>query len=163
MDPRFLIAINEVLTEAGIDIAVPGVIAGAKAGPALRQSILARAATKNASTGTPIPWLKGIAAERATIAAVAGGAKAAGGGGIIGGTRILAQKPLQAQLAIYGITAAVVVAQIGVRYASLVRRDRKAARESTAEKGSAGAHAVELASATCAASGLQKDSNTGCE
>lgn len=139
MDPRLLIAISEVLTEAGIDIAVPGTIAAAQAGPAVRQSILARAATRTASTGTPIPLLRGIAAERATIAAVAGGAKAAGGGGILGGMRVLAQRSLQAQLAIYGITASVIVVQIGVRYAALVRHDRKAAREATPEKGSAGA------------------------
>lgn len=89
---------------------------------------------KNASTGTPIALLRGVAAKRATMAAVAGGAKAAGGGGIIGGMRVLGQKSLQAQLAIYGITAAVLVAQIGIRYAVLVRRDRQAAREAAADK-----------------------------
>ncbi|KRE64420.1 hypothetical protein ASG79_15615 [Arthrobacter sp. Soil761] len=134
MDPRLLIAIHDVLTDAGIDVAVPGSIAGAKAGPAVRQSILNRAAMKNASTGTPIPLLRGVTAKRATMAAVAGGAKAAGGGGIIGGMRVLGQKSLQAQLAIYGITAAVLVAQIGIRYAVLVRRDRQATREAAADK-----------------------------
>lgn len=133
MDPRILIAIHDVLTDAGIDVTVPGSIAGAKAGPAVRQSILKRAAKKNASTGKPIRLLKGIAAKRATMAAVDGGAKAAGGGGIVGGRRVLDQKSLQAQLAIYGITAAVLVSQIGIRYAVLVRRDRNAARGTTAD------------------------------
>jgi hypothetical protein len=131
MDPRLRIAIYDVLTDAGIDVAIPGSIAGAKAGPAIRQSILPSAAMKNASTGTPIPLLRGVAAERATMAAVAGGAKAAGGGGILGGMRVLAKSSLQAQLAVYGITAAALVAQIGIRYAVLVHRDRKAAREGT--------------------------------
>lgn len=159
MDPRLLIAINEVLTEAGIDIAGPGAIAEAKAGPAVRQSIFARAATKNASTGTPIPWLRGIAAERATIAAVAGGAKAAGGGGIIGGMRVLAQKSLQAQLAVYGITASVIVARIGIRYATLVRRDRKAAREVSNVQRTFGEHQDERTSAACATPGQRQDNN----
>lgn len=129
MDSRLLTAINDVLADAGIDVAVA---AGAEAGPAVRQSILDRAATKNASTGTPIPSLRGVTAERATMAAVAGGAKAAGGGGIVGGERVLGQAALQVQLATYGITAAAIVAQIGIRYAMLVRRDRKAAHESAA-------------------------------
>ncbi|WP_146033042.1 hypothetical protein [Arthrobacter sp. AFG20] len=84
---------------------------------------------KNASTGTPIPLLRGVAAEHATMAAVAGGSKASGGGGIDGGMRLLDQKSMQAQLLVYGITAAAIGAQIGIRYAVLVRRDRKAARE----------------------------------
>lgn len=133
MDPRRRIAINDVLTSAGIDVAIPGSIAGAKAGPAIRQSMLHSAAMKNASTGTPIRLLRGVAAERATMAAVAGGAKAAGGGGIVGAMGILARKSLQAQLAIYGNTAAALVTQIGVRYAVLVHRDRKAAREAAAD------------------------------
>lgn len=63
------------------------------------------------------------------MAAVAGGAKAAGGGGIVGGERVLDQAALQVQLASYGTTAAAIVARIGVPYAVLVHRDRKAARK----------------------------------
>jgi hypothetical protein len=40
MDPQLGIAIYDVLTDAGLDVAIPGSIAGAKAGPAIRQSIL---------------------------------------------------------------------------------------------------------------------------
>ena len=132
MDSRLLAAMNDVLTDAGIDVAVADSVAG-EAGPVVRQLILNKAATGNASTGAPIPSLRGAAAQRATLAAVGGGAEAAGGDGMVGGQRVLDQAALQVQLASYGITAAAIVAQIGIRYAVLVRRDRKAAREAAAD------------------------------
>ncbi|MBX3078504.1 MAG: hypothetical protein KF692_04660 [Cryobacterium sp.] len=131
MDTRLLTAINDVLENAGIGTAV-AVSTATEAGPAVRKSMLRKAATKNASTGTPIPSLRGIAADRATMAAVAGGAEAAGGGGIIGGERALNQAELKIQLATYGITAVAVVAEIGIRYAALVAQDWKAARSAAA-------------------------------
>jgi hypothetical protein len=42
-----------------------------------------------------------------------------------GGLQILAQRGLQAQLAVYGITGGALVVAIGIRYAVLVNRDRK--------------------------------------
>lgn len=131
MDSRLLTAINDVLVDTAIDVANAGSAAG-EAGPALRKWIRDKAATKNASTGTPIPLLRGIAAERATLAAVGGGAKSAGGRGMVGGGRVLDQAELKIQLANYGITAVTLVAQIGMRYAVLVRLDRTATREDEA-------------------------------
>lgn len=129
MDARLLMAISDVL--AGVDL-TNTITAGPRpsaAVSAVRESTLKTAAMKNASTGTPIPLLRGIAAERATMAAVGGGAKYAGGAGMAGGEKFLSEKSLQAQLAVYGIKSAAIVAQIAIRYAVLVRRDRKTALE----------------------------------
>jgi len=126
MDPRLVAAILDVLGESPTNVSL-GATAGRAAGPAVRKSILGRAATKNASTGTPIPNLRGIAADRATLAAVGGGAKAAGGSGIAGGLQVLDKAVMTVQLAAYGITAAAIVAEIGIRYAAHVRSDRAAA------------------------------------
>ena len=133
LDLRLLVAINDVVNGGDLDSDLSLAIRqAAAAGPAVQQSIVDRAATKNASTGRSIQSLHGIANDRATVAAVDGGAKWAGGGGIEGGERVLSEKAVQAQVAAYGITAVATVAEIAVRYALLVRRDRKAAREAAA-------------------------------
>ncbi|MGS0567187.1 hypothetical protein ACU8V6_00060 [Vibrio alginolyticus] len=74
--------------------------------------MLNSAAKGNASTGAPIPLLRGIAADHATVAAIGGGSKATGGKGIVGGEKILSDSELKAQLATYGVKAAVIVAQV---------------------------------------------------
>lgn len=129
MDPRLRTAINDVLSYAGFGTATAGGVAARKAGPLAKDALIRSAAGKAASTGTPISLLRGVAKDRATLAAVAGGAKSAGGGGMAGGLQILTQKGLQAQLAVYGITGGALVVAIGVRYAVLVNRDRKAHQE----------------------------------
>lgn len=125
IDPRLRTAITDVLSYAGLGTATAGGVAARKAGPLAEDALLKSAAGKSASTGTPITLLRGIAKDRATLAAVAGGAKSAGGGGMEGGLQILAQRGLQAQLAVYGITGGALVVAIGIRYAVLVNRDRK--------------------------------------
>ena len=128
-------AISDVLSGGGVSSTITAGPSGAEAGAEFRSAMLDSASKGNASTGTPIPLLKGVAAERATIAAVGGGSKAVGGKGIAGGEKILSDSELKAQLAMYGVKAAVIVAQIAVRYGVLVRRDRKAARMAERESG----------------------------
>ncbi len=128
MDPRLLMAISDVLSGGGVSATIAAGPSGAQAGAEFRQAVLDSASKGNASTGTPIPLLKGVAAESATIAAVGGGSKAAGGKGIAGGEKILSDSELRAQLATYGVKAAVIVGQVALRYGVLVHRDRKAAR-----------------------------------
>lgn len=129
IDPRLRTAINDVLSYAGFGTATAGGVAARKAGPLAEDALLRSAARKSASTGTPISLLRGVAKDRAALAAVAGGAKSAGGGGMAGGLQILTQRALQAQLAVYGITGGALVVAIGIRYAVLVNRDRKAHQE----------------------------------
>ncbi|MFB0835682.1 hypothetical protein ACX8Z9_04575 [Arthrobacter halodurans] len=132
MDPRLLLAIGDVFGDAGITFAVESGFASAAAGRTIRDSMLAGAALREASTGTPIRVLRGIAASDATLAAVAGGAKAAGGGGKDAGARMLGQASTQVRLAVCGTAVASLAAVVGVRYAVRVGQDRKAAREAVA-------------------------------
>ncbi len=131
MDARLLIAINDVLPGLDAD-ALFATNLSAEAGEHVRWAALHNAATKNSSTGTPNSELRGAAAKSATLATIGGGAKWAGGEGIGGGTRILKEADLKVQLATYGITAVKIVAQIGLRYAELVRLDRRAADDDQA-------------------------------
>lgn len=135
MDPRLLMAISDVLSGGSVASTITAGPSGAQMGAEFRQDMLNSAAKGNASTGTPIPLLRGIAADRATVAAIGGGSKLTGGKGIAGGEKILSDSELKAQLATYGVKAAVIVAQILLRYGVLVRQDRKAARAAELEAG----------------------------
>jgi hypothetical protein len=133
MDIRLLIAINEVLIEKGFEYNVPLSSQRASTNAVqAKQSLIKEAATKTASTGRPISQTRGVAKENATMAALGGGAKSAGGGGMAAGAMNLDTAGIQAQLVTYGITGVVTLAEItalvGIRFAALVRRDRKAAR-----------------------------------
>ena len=145
LDPRLLIAISEVLPQLGLT-AFAGGERLMHVGPEVRDSIYRQAATMNSSTGTPISSLRGITAHRGTMAAAGGGSIESGGKGIAGGERLMNQKALEAQLLTMGITGATVAAQIGLRYWSLVRADRKAARESLAAEQGQGPDELESAS-----------------
>ncbi|MBH0098051.1 hypothetical protein I6E68_02720 [Salinibacterium sp. NSLL150] len=128
MDPRLLIAIGDVLSGENLQtIASSG--SASKTGVEVRQALLVQAGSQKASTGTPIPLLRGVAQTDATHAAAGGGAKSAGGRGVEGGIKTLDQAELTAQLAVYGVKATAIVAAVIVRYGVLVHRDRKAARE----------------------------------
>lgn len=133
MDPRLLMAISDVLSGGSVSTTITAGPSGAQVGAEFRQGMLNSAAKGNASTGTPIPLLRGVAADRATIAAIGGGSEATGGKGIAGGEKILNDSELKAQLAMYGVKAAVIVAQVAIRYGVLVRQDRKAARAAELE------------------------------
>jgi len=133
MDVRLLTAINDVLADRGFDFKVSDSSRQASENALhAKQSLLDHAGTKNASTGRPIADTRGAAKENATMAALGGGAKSAGGGGMAAGAKNLDMAGIQVQLATYGITGVVTLAEItglvGIRYAALVRRDRKAAR-----------------------------------
>lgn len=133
MDPRLLMAISDVLSGGSVSTTITAGPSGAQVGAEFRQDMLNSAAKGNASTGTPIPLLRGVAADRATTAAIGGGSKLTGGTGIAGGEKILNDSELKAQLATYGVKAAVIVAQIALRYGVLVRQDRKAAQAAELE------------------------------
>lgn len=128
MDPRLLMAISDVLSGGSVSTTITAGPSAAQVGSERRQDMLNSASKGDASTGTPIPLLRGVAADRATVAAIGGGSKATGGKGIAGGEKILSDSELKAQLETYGVKAAVIVAQILLRYGVLVRQDRKAAR-----------------------------------
>lgn len=135
MDPRLLMAISDVLSGGSVASTLAAGPSGAQVAAEFRQDMLNSAAKGNASTGAPIPLLRGIAADRATVAAIGGGSKVTGGTGIVGGEKILSDSELKAQLATYGVKAAVIVAQVMLRYGVLVRQDRKAARAAELEAG----------------------------
>lgn len=121
-------AISDVLSGDGVSATITAGPPVARAGAEFRQAMMNTASKGNASTGTPIPLLRGVAAERATLASIGGGSKAVGGEGIAGGEKVLSNSELTAQLSTYGVKAAVIVAQIAFRYGVLVHNDRKAAR-----------------------------------
>lgn len=133
MDARLLLAISDVLSGDDTAGLVSGGVSATESASAARQSVLRNASTKNASTGTPIPLLRGVAAERATLSNVGGGAKSAGGGGMEGGQKVLTEAELKVQLAVYGIKAIAISAQIAMRYAQLVRHDQNGADEAGAD------------------------------
>lgn len=127
MDSRLVQAINEVMgdsTSQSQMIGTPVVAWGA--GQVTKIRILDKAVTEAAGTGTPIPQLRGIARAKATMATVGGGTKAVGGGGIDGGLKSLRNNAIAVELAIFGISGAVTVARIAVRYRQLVVIDRQA-------------------------------------
>lgn len=132
MDVRLLIAATEVLGGSGAHDLVGTVVTAGETKTRIRSGILNWATTRDAGTGTPIAELHGAARDNAVMAAIGGGPKALGGGGRAAGEKTLSQEGLKAQLVTYGVDAAIVVTQIGIRYAQLVRQDRKAAREAAA-------------------------------
>jgi hypothetical protein len=137
MDVRLLTAMNDVLADRGFDFNISDSSRQASENALhAKQSLLDHAGTKNASTGRPIADTRGAAKDSATMAAVGKGAKSAGGGGIKAGERALSTAGIQAQLVTYGISGVVTLAEISglvlIRYAALVRRDKKAAREAEA-------------------------------
>jgi len=129
MDDRLIQAINEVMRESGNKVLSAGLLSSALAGKVVKEGLLRTAQTLDASTGVPISGLRGIARGKAALAALAGGAVSAGGGGMAGGVRVLQKNAIKVELAIFGISNAVVVGQIVVRYRQIVRAEREAAEE----------------------------------
>lgn len=131
-----LLAANDVLFEGqGLDTAASAAADAHVEGKKLRQDLLDAAGRAMAGTGTPIPELRGIARENATMAVLGNGPKYAGGEGIAGGVKNLSRAERRVALSGYGVTAATTIALIGTRYLTLVRKQRKLDRES---KGTAG-------------------------
>lgn len=127
MDARLAQAISEVLGNGGNEQLLSGVLNSAAAGQAVKRRLLKRAQTLTASTGAPISGLRGIARAKAAISALDNGAKSAGGGGIQGGSKVLKTSAIKVELAVLGLTGALVVGRIAVRYVQLVRADQKCA------------------------------------
>ncbi len=69
------------------------------------------------------PELNGATRANATISALGDGSKASGGG-IDRGLRGLRDSAIAVELAVFGISGAVTVARIAVRYRELVKQDR---------------------------------------
>ncbi len=79
MDPRLRQAINDVFERGGATTLGGGGVIAFAAGQARKRQLLGRAHAGDASTGTPISALHGIARGKAGLAGVAGGSKATGG------------------------------------------------------------------------------------
>lgn len=125
IDPLLLQAINDVMGDAaGRAQAITTPMTAWVAGQAVKQQRVNAASMGTASTGTPIPELRGIARQKATISALDNGSKATGGGGIEGGLRSLRNSAIAVELAVFGISGAITVGRITVRYRQLVRQDR---------------------------------------
>ncbi len=118
MDPRLRQAINDVFERGGATTLGGGGVIAFAAGQARKRQLLGRAHAGDASTGTPISALHGIARGKAGLAGVAGGSKATGGGGIDGGARTLRAAAIKTELAVFGISGAVLVGRIALRYRS---------------------------------------------
>lgn len=128
MDTRLVQAINEVLGEdvSKAQIAGAPVVAWG-AGQAVKRGALRGAVGRKASTGTPIASLKGVAKARAAVANLGGGAKAVGGKGIDGGGITVRNGAIAVELATFGISGAIIVARIALRYRAIVKAEHVAA------------------------------------
>lgn len=115
-------AINETLGDGASQAQMLGTpVVSFLAGQATKRHVMADALGKAASTGVPIDELRGIARAKAALAVVGGGAKSIGGGGIEGGMRYLRSNAIAIEVAVYGISGALVVGRIALRYNELVK------------------------------------------
>jgi hypothetical protein len=135
MDVRLLQALSDVLGGDYASVTIAAGPSGSDVGSNVSQALYARGGQLTAGTGTPIPLLRGVAADRATRSALGGGPKSASAGGMAAGDKILSDSALKAQLAVYGVKAAFIVGAVAVRYAVLVRADRKAALGNPTDEG----------------------------
>lgn len=118
-------AIEETLGDGASQAQMLGTpIVSFAAGQATKRHSIINAIGKNASTGIPIFELRGIARAKAVMAVVGGGAKSVGGAGIDGGLKNLHNNAIAAELVVYGISGALTVGRIAMRYKRLVELAR---------------------------------------